>query len=86
MARVVAAGVPHHAVQRGNRRQRVFLCESDYKDYLKLVAEFCEREHTRTGRPLGGIRFIARLEQKLGRRLAPLKRGPKSRGSRGHRH
>jgi len=41
MARVVAAGVPHHVTQRGNRRQKVFFHDGDYKTYLALLAESC---------------------------------------------
>jgi putative transposase len=29
------------------------------------------------GRPMGSPRFLARLEKRLGRTLAPAKRGPK---------
>ncbi len=35
------------------------------------------RAHERTGRPLGGDAFIKTLERRLGRSLAPRKRGPK---------
>jgi len=35
------------------------------------------RRHERTGRPLGGERFVARLESTLGRELHLQKRGPK---------
>ena len=35
------------------------------------------RAHARTGRPLGGERFLARLETRLGRRLRKAKPGPK---------
>ncbi len=35
------------------------------------------REATRFGRPLGSDEFAALLERKLGRRLIPLKRGPR---------
>jgi putative transposase len=35
------------------------------------------RSHERTGRPLGSDDFVSRLEQKLGRALAPQKPGPK---------
>jgi len=38
MARVVVPNYPHHVVQRGNRRQQTFFCESDYMVYLSLVA------------------------------------------------
>ena len=34
------------------------------------------RQHERTGRPLGGERFLARLESALSRELRPQKRGP----------
>jgi putative transposase len=40
LARVVAAGVPHHVTQRGNRRQATFFCEADYDAYLDLMAEW----------------------------------------------
>src|SRR5271157_4765651 len=39
------------------------------------LAEF--RRHVRTGRPLGGDTFLARLEEMVGRILKPQKRGPK---------
>jgi len=41
LARVVAAGVPHHVTQRGNRRQQVFFSEADYALYRALLAENC---------------------------------------------
>jgi len=37
IARIVAEGFPHHVVQRGNRRQRVFFSGSDYYRYLNLL-------------------------------------------------
>ncbi|MEW6140779.1 MAG: transposase, partial [Thermodesulfobacteriota bacterium] len=43
LARVVAPGVPHHVTQRGNRRQRTFFCDEDYKAYIALMAEWCCR-------------------------------------------
>jgi putative transposase len=42
LARVVAAGLPHHVTQRGNRRQRVFFSDDDYATYRALLAEGCE--------------------------------------------
>ncbi|MFH1317394.1 MAG: transposase [Candidatus Omnitrophota bacterium] len=42
MARVVIPDIPHHIIQRGNRRQAVFLCDDDrkaYLDYLRLYAK-----------------------------------------------
>jgi len=41
MARVVAAGVPHHVTQRGNRRQQVFFSDADYQSYMQLLAASC---------------------------------------------
>jgi putative transposase len=37
IARVVMPGVPHHIVQRGNRRQRVFFSDNDRRFYLRLL-------------------------------------------------
>src|SRR5216684_753732 len=41
LARVVAAGLPHHVTQRGNRRQQVFFGDADYEAYRGLLAEGC---------------------------------------------
>jgi putative transposase len=43
IARVVAPGYPHHVTQRGNRRQRTFFADDDYRAYLGLMAEWCGR-------------------------------------------
>lgn len=45
-ARIVYPDVPHHVVQRGNRRLQVFFEEDDYRYYLNLIAEGCERAGT----------------------------------------
>ncbi len=37
-------GVPHHVVQRGNRRQPVFFSTADYKAYLRIMATWCRKE------------------------------------------
>ncbi len=34
-------GAPHHVLQRGNRGQRFFASDDDYKEYLALLAEGC---------------------------------------------
>jgi len=47
MARVVVPAYPHHVTQRGNRRQRVFLAESDCDRYLSLVGSACRGAGTR---------------------------------------
>ncbi|HLY78600.1 MAG TPA: transposase [Caulobacteraceae bacterium] len=41
LARIVAAGVPHHVTQRGNRRQPVFFRDDDYRLYRSLLAGAC---------------------------------------------
>ncbi len=46
LARVVAAGLPHHVTQRGNRRQTVFFGEGDYAHYIELLAEGCRAAGT----------------------------------------
>lgn len=41
IARVVVPGLPHHIIQRGNRRQEVFFSDDDrmtYLDYLRIYA------------------------------------------------
>ncbi len=53
----------------------------DWAEFLEagIEASAAEalRRHERTGRPLGGEPFLATLERRLGRSLAPQKRGPK---------
>jgi len=43
MARVVIPGIPHHITQRGNRRMETFFSNTDYREYLYLMAEWCNR-------------------------------------------
>ncbi len=40
-ARIVIPDVPHHIIQRGNRRQDVFFGEEDYLMYLSLLRDLC---------------------------------------------
>ncbi|MFT5607374.1 MAG: putative transposase, partial [Parvicella sp.] len=44
LARVVVPHYPHHIVQRGNRRQDVFLKTGDYVHYLSLLKQWTEEE------------------------------------------
>jgi putative transposase len=46
MARVVVPGYPHHVTQRGNRRQKTFFCEDDYRYYIELMSQFTEEAGT----------------------------------------
>jgi putative transposase len=43
IARVVAPGVPHHVTHRGNRRQKTFFSDDDYRAYVSLMAEWCRK-------------------------------------------
>ncbi len=45
VARVVIAGLPHHVIQRGNRRQQVFFKDEDRYEYLRILKE----ESTKSG-------------------------------------
>jgi putative transposase len=45
MARVVAPGMPHHVIQRGNRRQPTFFRHEDYGVYVDLMAQWCRKLH-----------------------------------------
>jgi putative transposase len=44
LARAVAADVPHHVTQRGNRRQTTFFGRDDYILYRELLATWCRRQ------------------------------------------
>jgi putative transposase len=37
IARIVISGYPHHVIQRGNRRQKVFFSDQDKKTYINLL-------------------------------------------------
>lgn len=43
-ARLVDPGMPHHIIQRGNRRMPVFFDEGDYRMYKFLLAEHAAQE------------------------------------------
>ena len=53
----------------------------DWRKYLASEPDSTDmeilRSHSRTGRPLGSPKFVKRLEARLGRELAPGKRGPR---------
>ena len=42
IARLVAENIPHHILQRGNRRQNVFFSEKDKEAYLNILEEQCQ--------------------------------------------
>jgi len=41
IARIVIPGYPHHITQRGNRRQETFFKADDYREYIRLMSEWC---------------------------------------------
>jgi len=43
IARITAAGIPHHITQRGNRRMPTFFRDEDYHAYIELMREWCEK-------------------------------------------
>jgi len=47
MPRFVVPGYPHHVTQRGNRRQRTFFGEDDYRHYIDLVAASAREAETK---------------------------------------
>jgi putative transposase len=46
LARLVVPGLPHHVTQRGNRRERVFFDDDDYRAYLALIAGAARKSGT----------------------------------------
>lgn len=40
VARLTGSGYPHHVVQRGNNKERVFLDREDYEKYLSLLEKY----------------------------------------------
>ena len=43
IARIIAAGYPHHITQRGNNRATVFFDDEDRQTYLKLLAAYSKK-------------------------------------------
>jgi putative transposase len=47
IARIVGAGYPHHIIERGNNRERVFRGSRDYEEYLSFLLKYSgEKEAT----------------------------------------
>ena len=44
IARIVVANLPHHITQRGNRRQKTFFQDEDYRLYRSLMADWCNKD------------------------------------------
>jgi putative transposase len=46
-ARLVLPEIPHHITQRGNRKQRTFFGDSDFRLYSSLLRYWCRKSGTR---------------------------------------
>ena len=44
IARIVGTGYPHHVVQRGNNREKVFLDKEDYREYLSYLEKYSSKK------------------------------------------
>jgi putative transposase len=44
IARIIGVGYPHHIVQRGNNREKVFLDRGDYERYLSFLSKYSEEK------------------------------------------
>jgi putative transposase len=44
IARIVGAGYPHHVIERGNNRERVFRDSKDYDKYLSFLSKYSEEK------------------------------------------
>lgn len=44
IARIVGAGYPHHIVERGNNRERVFANPIDYEKYLSFLLKYSDEK------------------------------------------
>ncbi|MBI4847638.1 MAG: transposase [Nitrospirae bacterium] len=43
IARVIAEGYPHHVIQRGNNREKVFFDKKDKEKYLSLLKKYSDK-------------------------------------------
>jgi putative transposase len=44
IARIVGVGYPHHIIERGNNRERIFLDSKDYRKYLYFLSKYSEEK------------------------------------------
>src|SRR4030042_4899418 len=44
IARIVGVGYPHHIIERGNNRERVFMDSMDYETYLFFLSKYSEEK------------------------------------------
>lgn len=46
IARIVGLGYPHHIIQRGNNREKVFLDHEDFKKYLSFLKRYSSEKES----------------------------------------
>jgi putative transposase len=44
IARIVGVGYPHHIIQRGNNREKVFRYWKDYEKYLSFLEKYSKEK------------------------------------------
>jgi hypothetical protein len=74
IARLVIPGIPHHIIQRGNRRQPVFFSNEGKSFYLKIRAKLAPKPEdyqwsSARAHVISIDDFIRRLEEITGRTL-----------------
>ena len=42
IARAIATGFPHHVIQRGNNKEKVFFDKKDREQYLSLLKKYAD--------------------------------------------
>jgi len=67
-ARIVVPGMPDAITQRGNRRQRTFVCHPDHEAYVEPMAQWCgARSERRIAATRGASTFAKGGEATLGK-------------------
>ena len=46
IARIVGTGYPHHIIERGNNREKVFMDSKDHEKYLFFLSKYSEEKKT----------------------------------------
>jgi len=79
LPRVFLPGTAQHIIQQGNNRQVCFASDEVHAAYVHWLAEASKkyRVAVNTGLAVGNNRFRDEIERSSGRRMRPLKRGPK---------
>lgn len=83
LAHIVLPGLPHHVTRHGDRGARTFFSDEDFAAFLAEEADGAMNDGLRraesVGPPLGNPGFLAAIERRTCRVLAPARRGPEPR-------